>query len=100
MQACTHLTTAIRPFNVRVGLRLVLLTNAVAVGVKATFLRLLGRRPVVQVLILLTVVGGIFWITGRRFLGVKDNRGRPLWYALRQGKQLSTEEIRMMLHST
>lgn len=73
VQACTHLTTAIRPFNVRVGLRLVLLTNAVAVGVKATFLRLLGRRPVVQVLILLTVVGGIFWITGRRFLGVKDN---------------------------
>ena len=99
VQACTRLTTTIRPFNVRVGPQLVLLTNAVAVGVKATFVRLLGSR-LVQALVLLTVVGGIFWITGRGFLGVKDDRGRPLWYALHQGKQLSAEEIRMMLHST
>ena len=99
VQACTHLNAAIHTFNDRVDPRLVLLTNAVAVGIKATFLRLLGSRPV-QALILLTMVGGIFWITGRGFLRVKDDRGRPLWYALRQGKQLSTEEIRMMLRST
>ena len=97
VQACTHLTTTIRLFNVRVSPYLVLLTKAVAVGVKATCLSLLGSRPV-QALVLLTVMGGIFWITGRGFLGGKDDRGRPIWYALRQGKQLSADEIRMMLH--